>query len=560
MRYSEVEAELTAPGAPFELIDFSVNGRPMKAYKNAKASLRDVFENPVAPDRDAIVYLHERLTYSQLRAAALRCAAALNAAGVKKGNRVAIAMRNLPEYAIIFWACQQIGAILVGLNAWWTKAELDFAISDSEPLLLFLDEERLRRIGDEARDKLKAIIAVRMDDDFSEAGIDTWSTFLERATGEAPRPDLNADDPATMLYTSGTTGRPKGVLTSHRAHCTAQMNTAYFGAAALRMAGQAIGGTTPANQPATLQPFPMFHIGGLSQFYISYSFGSKMVLLHKWDADEAARLIDIERITSISLAPAMLRQLVDSPVFHASDHASVTGFATGAAPVSPELMKDTRNVIGGSVMPTIGYGLTESTSGVCAISGSLIEEKTGSVGPIFPVTECRISNPDSHAELAAGEVGEVWLRGPTITDGYWKRAEENLETFTKDGWFRTGDLGFLDEDAFLYLVDRLKDVIIRGGENVYCAEVEAVLEEHPTVGEVAVLGEPDEILGETVTAVVVPAKSVVPDENELSKHVAERLAYFKVPSRFVFRSSPLDRNATGKVDKKALRAELSPNS
>lgn len=556
MKYSEAEAKLTAPGGPFELTEVTLSSGNFKIYKHARPTLRAVFENPANPVHDAIVYLDERYSFADLRIAALRCAAALVEHGIKKGDHVAIAMRNLPEYAIIFWACQQIGAVLVNLNAWWKRSELSYAISDCKPCLIFVDSERLDRIDADSLRILQLVVAVRTSQSLAQAKAIEWSTFLDRASGDAPSPDLAPDDPATMLYTSGTTGVPKGVVTSHRAHCTALMNTAYFATVARLMAGQALDGPPPENQPAALQPFPMFHIGGLSQFYISYAFGSKLVLMHKWDVPEAVRLIETERVTTISLAPSMLRQLIDSPAFQASDHSSVIGFATGSAPVTPDLMKDAKRILGVSVTPTIGYGLTESTSGVCAVSGASVEEKTGSVGPIFPVTECRIADPETGHVFEKKQVGEILLRGPTISDGYWNRSDDSKESFTDDGWFRSGDLGYLDHDNFLYIVDRLKDVIIRGGENIYCVEVEAILAEHPDVEEVAIVGEPDHVLGETVTAIIVPRSGKKIATEYLDQHVRSKLAHFKVPSRFIFRNDPLVRNATGKVDKKALRSEI----
>lgn len=557
VRYVDALAELTAPGAPFEMTEAAIGGRVRRVYRNTANSLRDIFDRMVENDATAVVYRDERIGFADLRLRTLRLAAAMAASGVGKGDHVAIAMRNLPEYILAFWATQWLGAVLVSLNAWWVGDELAFAIADSKPKLLFVDGDRLDRLPADTRRSLARIVVTRPNDDGPGGGnVDLWGDFGRDCADAPPTVPLNPDDPSTMLYTSGTTGRPKGAVSSHRNHATNLTNTAFFGAVARRMAGIPLDAPPPIGQPAALQPFPMFHIGGLSQLYINHAFGSKLVLMHKWDADEAARLIDRERVTSIALAPSMLRQLIDSPVFAASDHSALTGFATGSAPVSSDLAADARQAFGPTVFPTIGYGLTETTSGVCANSGPAIDARQGSVGPAYPVTDVRIANPETGEAVEVGETGEIWVRGPTVVCQYWNRSDANRESFVGGGWFRTGDLGRTDEEGYIFIVDRLKDMIIRGGENIYCVEVEDALTAHSDVYEVAVVGEPDAAFGERVVAVVVPMPGSTPSAETLIGHARRRLAHFKVPSRIVFRSEVLERTATGKVDKKALRKAL----
>jgi long-chain acyl-CoA synthetase len=386
-----------------------------------------------------------------------------------------------------------------------------------------------------------------------------WEDLLASLDQAATPTDeqVGPDDDATILYTSGTTGRPKGAIGTHRNHVANLLNTAL---GALVSATIANGGEPPAPdpeapQPANLCTFPLFHIAGITSIGFTALSGSRLVTQYKWDLDEARQIVRRERLTSVSGVPTVLRQLVADAAAHPGDYESLLGIAMGGAPIPPDLV--TR--IGGEtfrmpVAPSNGYGLTETTSAVVANTGTGYLARPDSVGRRMPGTDVRVVDPATGQDAGEGEVGELWFYGPNIVRGYWNNPEATAEAFT-DGWFHTGDLGRV-ADGWIYVVDRLKDVVIRGGENIYCAEVEAALFEHPAIDDVAVVGVPDPKNGEEAVAVVVTAPQAALTADEVRRHIGERLASFKVPAYIVFRSQPLPRTASGKVLKRELRSAV----
>ncbi len=553
----EAVRALTAAGAPFELDELTSDGVPWRVFKHAPASLRDVFATSAAHgDKDFLVYRDERLTYGEhfgLVAALARHLADQH--GVGKGDRVAIGMRNYPEWVVSFWATMSLGAIAVPLNAWWTGPELGYAIRDSGSRVLIVDGERLERLGDGLGDlPVDGVIACRLRGE-TQADVVVWEQ-LRRAlveSGSTALPDVEVapDDPATIMYTSGTTGEPKGALATHRNHCTNIMNTLFLGAVALTMAGPS---SDEAPQPASLQVFPFFHIGGLTGLYVSTAIGSKLVTMYKWDVEEAVEILAKERITSTAVVPMILRQLLESPQLGQVPSDALAAIAAGGAPVPPDLIRRIGSQFESRVSPANGYGLTETTSAVVVNSGQDYLSRPDSIGR--PVLGADVKVVDDRGdEVPDGVVGELWVRGPNVVSGYWNKPAATSEAFT-DGWFHSGDLARRDDEGFFYVVDRLKDVVIRGGENVYSAEVEAVLFEHPAVADVAIVGLPHDVYGEEVVAVVNVREGHEPSAGELQQFTAARLARFKVPSQVVFRSEPLPRTATGKVLKRELRDEL----
>jgi long-chain acyl-CoA synthetase len=534
----QVIDEFTSAGGMFQIVEQIVHGVPMRVYAVPPRTLRDVLASTAQfGDNPFLVYQEERWTFSEhLRIVAGVARHFRDAFGVAKGDRVAIAMRNYPEWAMAFWACQALGAVTVPLNAWWTGSELAYALRDSGAKVVVADGDRAERIRSEL------------------AGLPVDVVAAGDGGTELPEADIDADDDATILYTSGTTGAPKGAIGTHRNHCTNFLNTVLGGAVGLVLASES--GDVPAAPPplCALQTFPFFHIAGLTGLYTYTGVGGKLVLMYRWDTTEAVRLIETEQVTALAMVPTLVRRLLESPGLASRELSSLAGIASGGAPVPPDLITRIESDFNRKVSPVNGYGLTETTSAVIANVGERYFEHPDSVGKPVPGTDVRIVDPGG-PDARTGDIGELWVRGPNVVRGYWNRPAETSEAFT-DGWFHTGDLGYIDADGYVYVVDRLKDVVIRGGENVYCAEVENVLFQHPAVFDAAVIGLPDPEFGEEVAAVIQPRPGTAAGADDIRAFVADRLAVFKVPTRIVLRDEPLPRNAVGKVLKRELRGQL----
>jgi long-chain acyl-CoA synthetase len=565
MAMTDLEQSLTGPGGAFEIAEVDIRGVGTKTWKNAPGSLRAIWEASRAHgDRDFLVYDDERYSYARTHALVAAMARRLvDDYGVAQGDRVALAMRNYPEWVVTFWATVSIGAVAVPLNAWWTGPELAYGLSDSGAKVLVADGERLERLAGHLGElELAGVVgaradrlppgAVAFDDLVGGADSDVGATV--------PEATIDPDDDVTILYTSGTTGRPKGAVGTHRNITNFLMGGLYMGAVrAAAAAGvpspRADGGAPPP--PSTLLTFPLFHVGGLQSHLIPYTaYGGKLVLMYRWDADRAVDIIEREAITNFSGVPHTAFDLLERAAARGVSLDSLQGLASGATLVPPELVRRVDRQFSSRVAPGNGYGLTETTGAMLVNMGTDYVGRPDSVGkPLAPVVGVRFVGPDGQ-DVTPGEVGEIWINGPTIVRGYHNNPDATAAAFT-DGWFHTGDLGYLDEDGFTHVVDRLKDVVIRGGENVYAAEVEAALFEHPDVADAAVVGVPHPTLGEEVAAVVLARPGRDLDRADVQAHVAQRLAAFKVPSVVVVREAELPRNASGKVLKRQLREELS---
>ncbi|MCF2532613.1 class I adenylate-forming enzyme family protein [Yinghuangia soli] len=572
---TEALAALTAPESVYAIAHTRPGEPSWREFPAAPPTLRAVFEGTAAyPDRDALVHQDGRITYAeQLRLVGHLARHLAEDLGVRHGDRVAVAMRNHPEWPLAFWATQVLGAVCVPLNAWGTADELVYALADSGSTVLVADGERAdvlagAETGKALPDAVGAVLVAHPEGPLGGRMTDL-SAALRAWTGPCPLPDarIAPDDDATIMYTSGTTGRPKGAVGTHRNHTTNLHTMQLLQAVQLARAGvppEMLTGGMPAfldampdlPRQSALQTYPFFHIAGLVALYASAAQGAKLSLMRRWDTERALQLIETERVTSASMVPTLLRRLLESPLRSKYDLSSLLTLGAGGAPVPPDLIDEVGRMSDRAVSPLNGYGTTETTAIVVANSGAEYYDHPDSVGRAVPVVDVAVVDPATGREVGTGETGEIRFRGPHVVRGYWNRPAETEESFP-DGWFRTGDLGHVDADGLVYVVDRLKDVIIRGGENVYSAEVEAVLFEHPAVADVAVVGVPHRELGEEVAAVVETQPGTAVTAAELRGHVARRLAAFKVPTTIRFSDRPLPRNAVGKVLKRELRDMLS---
>ncbi len=557
MTREEALARVSGPGTPFEIGVRCVRGRPQRVYLNAPQTLRALFEASAEhAEREALVYEDERWSYAELHArVAALCRVLAEDAGIARGDRVAIGMRNLPEWPLAFWATQCLGAIAVPLNAFWTGPELHYALEHSGARAAIVDGERLERLAPLLAGLRGLHCYATRAPGALPAGVQRLEAALAAvpAGSGLPAAQIDPDDDATILYTSGTTGRPKGAVHSQRNHVHNVWNGAVGAALAALLHGPGAAPPRGPRQLVALQTFPFFHVAGLGLLQAHSAAGAKIVLLHKWDARRALELIERERVAWVAGVPTVLRSLLESPEREEFDLSSLEMLGSGGAPVPPDLIRR----IGADfarVAPVNGYGLTETTSSVVSNAGEQYLGAPDSVGLPNPTAGLRVVGGDGR-DVAAGEVGEIWLGGPQVVRGYWNDEKATADAFDGD-WFKSGDLGSIDARGMLHVVDRIKDMVIRGGENVYCAEVEARLFEHPAVADVAVIGLPHRALGEEVAAAIVLRAGAETSADAIHAFAAERLAAYKVPTRIVFRSEALPRNAVGKVLKRQLREEL----
>jgi long-chain acyl-CoA synthetase len=560
MSLQQATAALTAPGAPFEMEEIEIRGVMTRVWKNAPGNLREVLDVTLNyADRTFLVYEDDRMTFAQHYEAVSKLAHLMvNEYGINKGDRVAIAMRNFPEWAVCFWASVVTGAIVVPLNAWWTGEELEYGLADSGSKVLFADEQRAHVLEPHYGNlDLKKVVVVRSAN-LLPAGLAKYEDELARVDGRPPLPDVTLDpeDEATIFYTSGTTGKPKGALGTQRNICTNLTSIMFGGARAMlrRADAAAPAGDAPQEQLAPLLSVPFFHATGChSTLVANTAAGNKLVMMYRWDPERAMELIEREKITSFGGVPSMVWQVLESPDFAKRDLSSIRSIGYGGAPAAPELVTRIRQAFP-EVAPSNGYGLTE-TSSVTTLNAAIdYQRKPDSVGVPVAVCDVKLMDADGR-EVGPGEIGELWIKGPNVVKGYWNKPEATAQTFT-DGWLHSGDLARIDDEGFVYIVDRAKDMLIRGGENVYCVEVENALYKHPDVMDAAVVGVPHKVLGEEVGAVVqlTPESKLTTDA--LTAFAKEHIAAFMVPQHILFRSEPLPRNANGKILKPEVKKEL----
>ncbi|KPM18011.1 class I adenylate-forming enzyme family protein [Citromicrobium sp. WPS32] len=552
---AECKAILTAPGMRFEMEEVDIRGVPTRVWKNAPPNLRAIaLLGQTHGEREFMIYQGERVTYDAWFRAVATLAHEFQSLGVEKGDRVALAMRNLPEWPVVFFAAVTIGAICVPLNAWWTGGELAYGLANSGTKLLVCDEERWERIA-ELRGEcpaLETVLVTRHEGDLDGASrledlIGTPTAYKDLPSRALPEVEILPEDDATIFYTSGTTGKPKGALGTHRNLCTNIMSSGFGAACAVLRRGEEI----PAPQPkTTLTVIPLFHVTACSAGLMgSIAAGNTLIFMYRWDPVEAFQIIEREKVNSTGGVPTIAWQLLEHPERKNYDLSSIEAIAYGGAPAAPELVRKIREEFG--ALPGNGWGMTETMATVTGHSSEDYLNRPDSCGPPVAVADLKIMSEDGTRELPTGEIGELWARGPMVVKGYWNNPEATAETFI-DGWVRTGDLARLDEEGWCYIADRAKDMIIRGGENIYSSEVENVLYDHPAVTDAALVGIPHQQLGEEPAAVVHLAPGTSASEAELQEWVAARLAKFKVPVKIAFSNETLPRNANGKILKKEL--------
>ncbi len=548
---AEALAAVTAPGQPFETTVVELDGGPVRRFVNAPPTLREVFAPARGLPETFLVFEDEEWSFQRVMDQVDGLAHALvHHYGVAKGDRVGIAMRNYPEWVVSFAAITSIGAISVSLNAWWTERELAFAVADAGLSVLIADAERVERALGPAEREGVAILGARLGAD-APAGVERWEDVV--VSGRAmPVVPLEPDDDATILYTSGTTGYPKGAVSSHRAICQALMAFASGGIVQEARRDSPADGAEPSGPQCFILIVPLFHVTGCVPVMLScFLWHFKLVMMYKWDAERALELIERHRVTSFVGVPTQSWDLMESPSFARYDTSSLRSIGGGGAPAPPTLVERVDRTFKGR--PNLGYGMTETNAYGPGNYGQEYVTHPASTGRVPTIVADVEIRDEAGRALGPDEHGEIWLRSPTLIRGYWRNPAATDEAI-QHGWLRTGDLGRIDDEGFLYVEDRAKDMILRGGENVYSAEVESAIYEHPAVYEAAVVGLAHERLGEEVGAVVMVRDGDDLHEGELRDFLAQRLAPFMVPTRIAITREPLPRNAAGKLVKREMRA------
>ena len=555
---SEAIADVSAAGQPFEIIEVEHDGVTNRAFKNAPATLRQLFDLARGVEETFLVYEDEEWTFAEvMREVDALSDTLVHHFGIKKGDRVGIAMRNFPEWVISFAAIISVGAISVSLNAWWTEDELDFAINDSGLALFIGDSERILRASGSCARAGARLLGVRLNENATYAdGVERWSDVV--ATGVAmPEIDIDANSDATILYTSGTTGFPRGAVSTHGAICQTIM--AFSSGAAIQAARRDGDEEGSGQAPCFILIVPLFHVTGCIPVMLScFTWHFKLVMMYKWDPERALALIERHHVTNFVGVPTQAWDLIESPSFSKYDTSSLTAVGGGGAPAPPTLVERVDHSFKKG-RPNLGYGMTETNAYGPGNYGDDYLSHPTSTGRVPTIVMDADIRDEALNSLATGERGEIWLKSPTLIRGYWRNPDATADTI-RNGWLRTGDLGHVSEEGFLYVDDRAKDMIIRAGENVYSAQVESAIYEHPAVYEAAVFGLYNERLGEEVAAAVMVRDATSLTTEELHAFLSSRLAAYMIPSRVAFTREPLPRNPAGKLLKREMPALYFPNA
>lgn len=555
--------QLTATGQMFALEALEIRGHQYRSYLNQPQDLAAYYAlmaNHAA--QDWVVHGPERYTYAQgLQHAAEFATVLQQRFQVRKGDRVAIAMRNNPQWMMAFMGITAIGAIVVPMNSWWTTEELDYGLRDSGARVVVVDPERAARMQPIASELGLSFIGVGEFGGTGVAAPDFMGLLQQVAGASMPTADTQPDDDIIIMYTSGSTGHPKGAVCTHRGVLAAIFSWLLMGNASNLAAGmgeQEDQGENPkeadSHRPCALMTVPLFHTtGSHSLFLLSLVIGRKIVLMHKWNVQEAMRLIEAERVTNFNGVPTMSAELQAAAQTSDYDLSSLREIFSGGAARPPDQVAKIAQTFRKSSAGS-GYGLTETNALGAVNTGAFYVANPASTGRVVPaVTDFRIVD-DTGREVPTGERGEVCISSPANVRGYWNKPEATAQAFV-DGWFHSGDIGYMDEQGFLYIVGRIKEIIIRGGENISCIEVEAAIHQHEAVAEVAVFGLPDERLGEVVAAALVLRDGAVLETAQLQAFLGDHLAAFKIPKHIWVRAEALPRIASGKIFKRQLQAD-----
>ena len=550
-----IAAAHMGPGAALETETVTIDGQELSVFAHVPTNLGELYTLGLEfGDKTFLVYQQERFSFAESLDLALRMARVLKEKyEIQLGDRVAICARNSPEWCMAYMAITLIGAIAVPMNSWWKSPELKYGLSDSDSKLIFLDPARLDLVQP-FLDSLDVQIVM-----FKPEVESAFPEFYELARSVEPlsqdeRNEIEVvpEDKASIMYTSGSTGMPKGVLSTHRNIINA-LYTWKFVKEITEILRPELLEENPEFPSALLANVPLFHVtGSHAQFLASFIYSRKFVMMYKWDAEAALKLIEQERISVFHGVPTMAWEIMQSPNFDTTDLSSLRGVQSGGASRPPEHLNMIMQKFPDSAIPGLGYGLTETNAIGAIISGKFYASRPNSTGrPTPPVTSVKVVD-DAGNTLEDGGVGEICIKGATVMKGYWNNPEATAEVI-KDGWFYSGDIGMLDELGFLIILDRAKDIVIRGGENIGCAEVEYAISEHPEVSEVSVYGIPEERLGEMLCCSIMLQADSVLNSEQLTSFLSSRIAGFKIPERIFFQYEQLPRIATGKIAKKELR-------
>jgi long-chain acyl-CoA synthetase len=552
VRIEQAIHDLTKEGGLLPLSEFTLpSGVAVPIIASAPPTLNAYFAHYCAEhgDADFIVDGNERISFTQGYAAAVEVANALvGGFGIKPGDRVGIAMRNAPSWIILYMGTLMAGGVVTLLNGWWQGSELFNGIENVQAKLVFADPPRVKRIGQCGRDPQCEVVSIDVALPLAEA----IQPVTSRTNGQVALPEVGPDDLATILFTSGSTGQSKGAFSTHRS--VVQATYSYLATALVILRIGTEDGLIKEDRPqhAQLMTVPLFHVTGeVPMMLVSFAIGRKMVLMPKWDALQAMKLIEKERVTNFTGVPLMSWEILNHPDRNQYDLSTVQSFFAGGAPRPPEHVRRLNDEL--PAPPALGYGLTETNAVGCGNFLSNYIDKPNSTGRACkPIVEVAILD-DAGAAVPQGERGEICIRSVANFSGYWNLPEATEASITKDGYFRSGDIGYLDPEGYVFIVDRKKDIIIRGGENISCQEVEAAIYSHPVVAEACVFGLPDERLGEIVGALVYFHPGEHLSEEALRFFIGEQLAAFKVPAQVWVSDAPLLKLGTEKIDKVGIR-------